>query len=71
MEFGKRSRKGEMVLKGKRFKVVEAIDGRGLTHVGKLFEQFEEGLMNKGAKKYQARRDRATTSLLIDLGHAQ
>jgi len=51
--------------------VVEAIDGRGLTYVGKLFEQFEEVLMNKGAKKYQARRDRATPSGLIDIGCAQ
>jgi hypothetical protein len=30
-EFGKSSRKGVMVFKGKQYKVVEAIDGRGLT----------------------------------------
>jgi hypothetical protein len=30
-----------ILFKGKRFKVVEAIDGMGLTYVWKLFEQFE------------------------------
>jgi len=60
-----------MVFKGKRFKVVEAIDGMGLTCVGKLFEQFEVVLMKKGTQKYQARRDRATPSGLIDIGCPQ
>lgn len=70
-ELGKRNRKGVMVFKGKRFKVLEAIDGRGLTYVGKLFEQFEVFLMKKGAKKHQAKRDRATQIGLIDIGCAQ
>lgn len=60
-----------MVFKGKRFKKLEAIDGRGLTYVGKLFEQFEVVLMKKGAKKYQAKCDRAAQIGLIDIGCTQ
>ncbi|MGQ9510218.1 MAG: hypothetical protein ACUVTN_12635 [Thermodesulfobacteriota bacterium] len=60
-----------IVFKGKQFKEVEAIDGRGLTYVGKLFEQFEVVLRKKRAKKYQAKRDRATQIGLIDIGCAQ
>jgi hypothetical protein len=60
-----------MVFIGKRFKVLEAIDGMGLTYVGKLFKQFEGFLRKKGAKKYWAKRDRATPIGLIDIGCAQ
>jgi len=60
-----------MVFKGKQFKVAEAIDGRGLTYVGKLFEQVEVVLRKKRAKKDQAKRVRATQIGLIDIGCAQ
>jgi hypothetical protein len=60
-----------IVFKGKQFKVAGAIDGRELTYVGKLFEQFKVVLRKKRAKKDQAKRDRATQIGLIDIGCAQ
>ena len=59
-----------IVFNGKQFKVVEAIDGRGLTSVGKLFEQFEVVLRKNGVKKYQAERNRINKIGLIDIGGA-